>query len=479
MKEPPATTRVLCVDLDGCLVATDTAYEALVALLRRRPWSLPVVLLWRLKGLAHLKHRLAEHAPIDVSALPYRQCVIQLIDQARASGSRVLLVTAADRQVAQAVADQLGLFDHVLASDGQVNLKGAEKVRAIREHVGEASWAYAGDSRADLVVWRRADDAILVAPTPRTRKAALAYKPNAVQLAEREPLVRGAWRSLRCHQWSKNLLLLIPLLAGHLWSVPNLILVAMAIVSMSLMASAVYLINDVLDIASDRVHPTKRRRPIASGALPIPWAMTLVLACLLMSLSVAWQGVGLPFLGMVSAYLVLTSAYSLLLKSKPILDVITLASLYTLRMVAGGVAIGIQVSHWLLVFSMFLFLSLAFAKRYAELHKARQRDVPSLHGRGYQAEDLHLLSVFGTVSGFLAILVFALYLNSSIVAELYREPLMLWMVCPVLLYWVSMVWLSAVRGQLHDDPVVFAIKEPRSYACMAVIVLLALAAGPL
>lgn len=465
------------MDLDGTLVATDTAYETIARLAHTRPWLLLLMPVWLLGGLASLKRKLAMHAPLDPAALPYREKVIDVIEQARAEGRRILLVTAADAHVAEPIAQHLGLFDDVLASDGQRNLKAGRKVDAIREQLGDEPWDYIGDSAVDLSVWRAASGAVLVSASGRTRQAAQKDKPDAQVLIERAPRLAAAVKALRPHQWVKNVLVAVPMLTAHAITVGNVALVLLGMLSLSLAASAVYLVNDVLDLEADRLHPTKRRRSIAAGLLPIPVAVVLAVLCLEVSLLVAILGVGLPFVGMVLMYLVLTTAYSLFLKAKPLVDVITLAGLYTLRLLSGGVAISIEVSHWLLVFSMFLFLSLAFAKRYAELRGARDREQTHLRGRGYEADDLPMLGLFGTISGYLSVLVFALYLNGETVAELYRDPIVLWLACPVMLYWISHIWLCTGRGLMNEDPVVFALRDRRTYACALLVILLVLSAG--
>ena len=472
--------RALCVDLDGTLVATDTLVESVVLLLKSRPWLFPWACVALFRDRAYAKSVVARRAPIEPSVLPYRQEVLDLIRDRRDRGDRIVLATASNRRTADAVAEYLGCFDLVVASDDRVNLKGAAKVDAIRGELGEMRWDYVGDSSADLPVWQAADGAILVAVDRSTAQAVSAHRPDAQTLVPPAELLKPALRGIRVHQWSKNLLLLVPMLTGHLVTAGNLLTLFWAILSMGLCASSVYLLNDLFDAPSDRRHPRKKHRPIASGALPLSGAAVMVLVGLVLSFTLAWIGVGPAFLGMVGAYLILTTGYSVLLRSKPMIDVITLASLYTLRLIAGGVAIGVQVSHWLLVFSMFLFLSLAFAKRYAELMSlGRPQAQHRVRGRGYMPTDLPLLGVFGPVSGYLAVLVFVMYLNSNKVAQLYREPYVLWLVCPILLYWVGRTWLITTRGRMHDDPVVYAIKDPGTYMCAFLILLFGVLAGPL
>jgi len=267
-------------------------------------------------------------------------------------------------------------------------------------------------------------------------------------------------RALRPHQWAKNVLVFVPLAGAHrLGEGERLRSVALAFAAFSLTASAVYVLNDLADLASDRLHPRKRSRPFASGALAPGVGKALVPALLAGAVAVA---LSLPHLfGLVLlGYWLATLAYSWGLKRRPVLDVLLLASLYTARLYAGGAASGVPVSEWLATFSMFLFLSLAFLKRAVEL--AGGPVAPG--GRGYRAEDRGPIFAMGIGSGYLSVLVLALFVSSQETTRLYSHPVRLWLLCPLLLYWVSRVWLLARRGELDDDPVLFALRDPASWA---------------
>jgi len=266
----------------------------------------------------------------------------------------------------------------------------------------------------------------------------------------------------------KNLLVFVPLVMAHrIQEVPLILMAALAFFSFSACASAVYLINDLLDLESDRLHPYKKRRPFASGALPILHGIVLVPILLLTAL-VLGALLGVEFLAVLAGYFAITFGYSLRFKQIVLIDILVLASLYTVRMIAGGVAVKVEVSPWLLAFSMFFFYSLAAVKRFSELYSARKREKKSLAGRGYRADDLEFMAAMGNGAGFTSVLVLALYVTSNDVTGLYSQPQYLLLICPLLMYWISRIWLLAHRGELHDDPIVFAITDRVSYVVGAI-----------
>ncbi len=361
------------VDMDGTLIATDVLVEGAVVLLKRNPLSALRMLGWLTQGKAQLKARIAEQAPLDVAHLPYRPEVLEYLQAARAQGRRVVLATAADARVAQQVADRLGLFDTVLASDGELNLTGEQKRRRLVAELGEKGFDYLGNARPDIAVWRSARTAVVVGGSAalRRRVAEVATLGEVLDGGRGGPAdYVGA---LRLHHWLKNLLVFAPLLAAHQITQPApLGQAGLAFLAFSLCASAVYLFNDLMDLEADRHHPHKRQRPIPAGRVPVKWALTALPILLITSLALALM---LPWglITVISVYLGLNLAYSLSLKAVPILDVLILAGLYTLRIIAGSVATDAWMSTWLLAFSMFLFLSLALVKRYAELHGHARR----------------------------------------------------------------------------------------------------------
>ena len=464
----------LCVDLDGTLIASDLLWESFCVMLRTSPGSLILVPLWLLKGRAALKWEIASRGEIDPAALPYREDVLALIASERESGRKIVLATAADGTLARAVAAHLGVFDDIIASDGIRNLKGSAKRDALEERYGSKKFDYVGDSAADLAVWKSARRAFVV-PTHANVVRKAARDREMLHVGKpRGGLSRGLFKALRPHQWAKNILLLVPLVTSHkLFEWPLLVYALTAFVTFSVSASAVYILNDLVDLQADRRHRSKRFRPFASGRVSIPAGGATAAALLVL-------GVGgsllLPpvFTGLLLFYLVLTTAYSFSLKRKPMVDVICLATLYSLRIFAGGAAVSVTISPWLLAFSMFFFLSLAFAKRYTELELAQEAD-GNLANRGYLAPDLDLIRTMGPASGLLSVLVFCLYINSPDVRALYHRPELLWLACPFLLYWISRLWLFACRGFLEDDPVLFALRDRNSYLtgfCMALVLLI-------
>jgi 4-hydroxybenzoate polyprenyltransferase len=448
----------LAIDLDGSLLKTDLLLESTLALLSSQPWLLAWLPVWLLGGKARLKREIASRVELDVASLPYDARVLALA-HAAAGRREVVLCTASDELLATKVAQHLGGFDAVLASDGARNLAGHAKRELLAERYGERGFDYVGNAAVDLRVWRHARHAIVVNAPAALAAAAARLTTVAAHLPAERGGLRAWLRALRLHQWLKNLLVFVPLLAAHRIGEPRaLAAVALGFVVFGLCASGTYLLNDLLDLASDRQHPRKRHRPFASGRLSLLQGMLaaplLVLAAFaLAALLSPW------FCAALALYLVLTVAYSLRLKQRAMVDVMVLAGLYTLRIIAGAVLLATKPSFWLLAFSVFLFLSLAMLKRYAELLVVLGEGRSNTHGRGYRVDDLGLVQALGTASGYQAVLVLALYINSTASELLYRRPEWLWLLCPILLYWISRAWMIAHRGLMRDDPVVFAATD--------------------
>jgi 4-hydroxybenzoate polyprenyltransferase len=284
-------------------------------------------------------------------------------------------------------------------------------------------------------------------------------------------------RALRVHQWTKNFLVFVPLLMAHrVLDGHALVRSFYAFIAWSLCASSVYLLNDLLDVEADRVHPRKQHRPFASGALSKSFHLVLFPILLMSGLAIAFALLPPLFLVALVIYLAMTSAYSLYLKRVLIVDVLLLAGLYALRVLSGGFATDIPVSPWLLAFSMFLFLSLAFVKRYAELRNSTGNPLSQTSRRNYSTLDTELLKSFGSASGYISVLVLVLYINSREVVALYRSPMILWLIGPCLLYWITRVWLLAYRGEVDEDPILFTVKDWPSYLVGILVVLIIIAA---
>jgi 4-hydroxybenzoate polyprenyltransferase len=450
----------LAVDLDGTLIHSDLLLESFLLLVKLNPLYLLLMPLWLLKGKAHLKAEIARRVQLNGAALPYSTAFVAWLKSQKALGRQIWLCTASDKSLADAVAKHLGFFDGVLASDGQTNLAGNNKAQHLVQRFGERGFDYCGNHRVDLAVWKHARAAIVVnGGSGLAGSAKACTQVDAVFEAPHKSGIKVVLKALRVHQWAKNALIFVPLAAAHrLGDMHTLVAGLVAFAAFSLCASSVYLLNDMLDLEADRQHPRKCLRPFAAGTLSLKFGLAVAPTLLLISLGLALT-LPLKFLAVLGAYYAVTLAYSFGLKKLVMIDVLTLAGLYTVRIVAGAAATGIPLSFWLLLFAIFIFLSLAIVKRYAELLAMRKQGQLKASGRGYQVEDLALLQSLGSSSGYISILVLALYVNSPDIAVLYGHPKVVWMLCPVMLYWVSRVWMQTHRGHMHDDPLVFALKD--------------------
>ena len=469
----------LYVDLDGSLSSSDSLHESTLALVKRSPVSALALPLWLMQhGKAGLKARVAAASGFDATRLPLREEVLALCQQARAAGRTVVLATGASEPVARALADHLGLFDAVLASTPELNLTGRRKLAAIQAHAAGRPFDYVGNERTDLPIWQASAGAVVVGP-PALAEQAATVAPLRQHVATPVAGLRDWRRAIRLHQWAKNGLVLLPAipllatLAGWQW-----LHLLLAFISFGLCASSVYLLNDMLDLDADRAHATKRHRPLAAGLIPLPAAAGLAVLLLAAALALAFAGVGWLFGLVLLGYWALTNAYSFDLKRRAGLDVVTLGLLYTMRLFGGAAAIQVKPSFWILAFSMFLFFALAVAKRAVELDRLSQSQrAGKAPGRGYAVADLPMLTAQGVAASQLAVLVFALYINDSTSASHFVRPEALWAICPLLLLWVNRVWLCVARGELHEDPVLFALRDRFSHglvAMAAVCVFLAL-----
>jgi 4-hydroxybenzoate polyprenyltransferase/phosphoserine phosphatase len=466
--------RPLVVDLDGTLIRTDLLGESCFALLATAPQRLPAVLVLLARGVAAFKVGVAAEVVLDIARLPFNEDLLARLRAERARGRRIYLASAAARRYAEAVADELGLFDGVFASDPGSNLKGAEKARALCAAFGRGGFDYAGNSTADLDVWQAAGGVLAVNAAPALLRTVLRRFPDATVITPKRPATRHYVQALRPHQWLKNLLLLVPAFAAHRFEPAMILACALAFMSFSLCASSVYLLNDLLDLRHDRQHRRKRHRPFASGRVDMLHGVAMGAGALVGAVAIGLL-LPLPFLGVLAAYAALTLAYSLVLKRQPILDVITLAGLYGIRIVAGGAAVAVLLSPWLLAFSVFFFLCLALVKRSTELIDRLGSDAADPPGRGYRLADLSVLQTMAGASGYVAVLVFILYISSPAIADLYGEADRLWAIPVVLLFWVSRVLILTHRGEMHDDPVVFAARDRTSLTCAGLIALVVLA----
>jgi 4-hydroxybenzoate polyprenyltransferase/phosphoserine phosphatase len=452
----------LCVDLDGTLLRTDSLMEAILLLMRRGPGFVAMMLLWLCRGRAVLKDEVAHRVALDTDTLPLNTEFLDWLAHERAGGRRLVLCTGASRLYGEAVAERLGIFDEVLASERDSNLSGTAKAAKLTAEYGERGFDYAGNSVRDLSVWRRARHAIVVTPSLPLALQSGRVPRVAKRFPRRESRVRAWLRGARVHHWLKNALVFVPAIAAQaLWDPQVFMQCVVAFLAFSLAASGIYVHNDLLDLRADRAHPAKRKRPFASGELQAAEGMVGSVALVAAGIILGYAWLGPLFVAVLVAYIAGTVAYSFGIKRRPVVDILWLAGLYTGRILAGSAATHIEPSFWLLAFSMFLFLSLAAAKRAAELVGLEARSELHAPGRGYSVSDLPLLLAFGVAAAYTSVLVLALYLFSR-ADDLYARPQLLWLLCPALLYWVSRIWLKAHRRKLHEDPLVFAFTDPPS-----------------
>jgi 4-hydroxybenzoate polyprenyltransferase/phosphoserine phosphatase len=469
---PKATARAkpqrpLVVDLDGTLVRSDLLIETAFSELSRRPHSaLDMVRALRV-GKANLKHRLSEPADFNPAVLPYDEEVLNVIKTASAQGRPVYLASASHERLVSAVADHLGLFTGWFATDQTTNCAGEVKAAILVQAFGEGGFDYIGNDKADLPVWRHAAKAYAIR-TPSSVAQKLSSHSDVEHLTHERPTWRTWARLLRVHQYAKNALVFVPLFTDHLLNVTSAVQALLAAIAFSLCASSVYLLNDLVDLQDDRAHRTKCRRPLACGEIPLSNALVAIPLLLIMAFAVAGT-ISLAFTGVLALYYALTTAYSFLLKRKMILDVLALAGLYTMRVVGGAVAISATLSPWLLTFMMSFFLSLALVKRYVELMGRKAANMPDSKSRDYRNTDASMVGAIAAAAGLNALTLLVLYVSSDSVQNLYARPELLWLAAPALTYWMARVLMLAHRGLMHDDPVVFALKDKVSLATLGLV----------
>ncbi|MDE1198928.1 hypothetical protein BWR59_18230 [Pseudomonas sp. Bc-h] len=464
----------LVVDLDGTLLRSDLLMETAMAFVRSKPLKVFKMLGWLLKGKAALKEGLALETQIDVSVLPYDPQIIDMINAEKANGRMIVLATASHVSLAERIAEHLQLFDLVLASNANRNLSGNNKRDLLVAHYGEGGFDYVGNSKDDLPIWNVSRQAYVVNPDRGVESRVKAMSQVEPTIRTNTSGLRDWRKAMRMHQWLKNALIFVPLLASHRFTQFDLMRDGVfAFFCFGLCASSVYILNDLLDLGDDRHHKSKCNRPFASGRLSIKAGLIFVPTLLVAAFGAALLLLPWQFSAVMAAYYGLTLAYSLQLKRLMAVDVIVLAMLYTTRIIAGVAAFNLTLTFWILAFSMFIFLSLAMVKRYAELRDARVREVTTMaRGRGYYPGDLDMIASLGASSGYLAVMVLALYIQDAKTTALYVTPHVIWLACPLLLFWVTRVWMLTHRGQMNEDPVVFAIRDRTSQLIGAVFLLM-------
>jgi 4-hydroxybenzoate polyprenyltransferase len=473
----PGSALPLCVDLDGTLINSNLLWECIIQLFKSDPFCLLLVPFWLLVGgRPNLKRQLARRSRLEPEKILYNRELLEFLQTEHERGRKIILVTAADQQLAEDIAAHTGVFDEVHGTSGGQNLKGRTKADFLRTAFGDRGFEYAGDSFSDMHIWRAASAAYVVGTKSTAERAA-----SVTELLRWFPRKNGdltCWsRAIRIRHWSKNLLMLAPLLLAHRFSCHSLLLTLVGMALFGLCSSGIYILNDLLDLHSDRAHPWNSGRPFASGQLSICSGIMMSLFLLGTSLGLGALAVNGRFAGALALYAVTASMYSMRLKRMVIFDVFVLSSFYTFRIWAGALITDVPLSQWFMGFSLFFFLSLAMAKRYSELVHASELADSGNSGRSYRASDRELLMNIGMASCFSAIVILSLYVHSNEVMALYQRPGLLLLMCPLILYWACRIWLKAHRGELNEDPINLAISDPVSYYVAAAGLLVMLASS--
>lgn len=466
----------LCVDLDGTLLKTDLLYESVLYLVKKKFILILLIPFWVLKGRYFLKFKLLEYVSPTISSMPYNKDVIGFVASEKSKGRKIILVTATAQPLAEKVARFLGIFDETIASKDGINLVGKNKADRLINEFGEMGFDYIGDSAKDIYVWQHARKALIVGNNERlikeTRKVCEVSKIFPENLNRFKIFIK----QIRVHQWLKNLLIFLPPLLAHKTDFSDYISAFSGFFAFSLVASAIYVINDLADIESDRNHTSKFKRPLASGKIKIVTCLKLIPILLLGGFLLSYITLNSNFTLLLLLYTIITISYSFKLKKMYLLDMITLSILYTIRLISGGILTDTLISPWLFSFSIFIFLSLGAMKRYTELKGLSESTNIKTRGRDYYVEDISLIGIIGISSGMISTLVFTLYIVNPEVLNLYNNPSYLYFIMPIVLYWILRMWFLSHRGMMNDDPIVFAIKDKTSYVVALLVFLLALGA---
>jgi 4-hydroxybenzoate polyprenyltransferase/phosphoserine phosphatase len=462
----------LIVDLDGTLINTDLLHEGFLIFLKKNIFNLFLCLIWLLKGKTILKKNIAEQVDIPYKLLPVNKSLVEFLKKESEGGRKIILATASYQSQAVEISKLIPVFDEIVASDDLINMKGEQKRKLLVEKFGEKGFDYVGNSKSDLKIFASCRFSYLVNPSVLlTKKTA-----NLSDLKNTWHITKTSGytiiKSIRAYQWIKNLLIFIPLVTSHTFhSITPFLNGLMAFLSFSFIASAGYIINDLMDLNADRTHPEKCRRPLASGELSIVSGIITGVLLICASFIIA-STQNIYFIGILLLYFFCSIVYSLFLKKLVLYDVFMLAMLYSIRIFAGGIVIDVPLSFWLIAFSAFIFLSLALVKRYSELIQINDQTSLEIRGRQYSLQDINLLEIMGIVSGFMSIVVLSLYINSKEVTLLYTNPKVLWALSILFLFWISRIWHKAIRGEMTDDPILFAIKDKSSYFIFGLVTLI-------
>lgn len=451
----------LFVDVDGTYLKTDLLFESFIVAIRNNPLVIIYCFFWLTKGIGFLKYKLSMRADLDISIMPKNPEFLAFLNKEKNKARKIILATAGAEKYAALLVSESKLFDSYLCSDKNTNLKSRAKLSKILKLSDD--FAYAGNDKVDFVLFSQAKEKYLVNATQNVSRAGEKFEFDGVFDSQPSTGNGKTWlKQLRLHQWLKNLLIFVPLMVSGLFTqITNITEVSLGFIAFSFLASATYIVNDLFDLSSDRQHPRKKYRPLAAAKLSILAGLVGAAALLFFAFGLALL-LGLKFIVILLIYLGLTLFYSFVLKKYVAMDTVALAMLYTLRILAGTAILSISVSFWLFAFSIFIFLSLALVKRCAELKSLEKEGKLITNGRDYRVEDYSILVSFGISSAMLSLLMFSFYINNNALTNQYQEPDLLWVVVLGLCYWLMRMWIKTHRGEMHDDPIVYSLKDKGS-----------------
>ncbi|MGR5246665.1 UbiA family prenyltransferase [Vibrio sp. PNB23_22_6] len=461
------------VDLDGTYTKTDLLFESFIVAFKKNPLIAFYCFAWLLKGKSYIKYQLSKRAELDLKALPLNQELNSFLQEEKSKGRKIYLATASNEKYAKEIVSQHEIFDDCISSSQNENLKGKTKLKKI-ENISK-KFSYAGNDAIDFEIFEHAEQSVLVNPTYQAKRKALQFRVDKT-FDVQQPSVRVWFKQLRTYQWLKNLLIFVPLVvSGAFEDLNNITTAIYAFFAFSFLASATYILNDLLDIESDRAHRIKKHRPLAAGVISIKSGVIVGIAFLLIATVISIL-IGYQFALVLLSYLILTVLYSFKVKQYVGMDVVTLALLYTIRILAGAAAINVVASFWLLAFSIFIFLSLALVKRCSEIQTMEVGGKKNVKGRDYSPKDYSLLISFGASSALLSVLMFCFYINNNALTDQYQQPDILWLIVPALCYWLMRMWIKTHRGEMHHDPIVFSLKDRGSLITIGFCGLVSIAA---
>jgi len=447
----------ICVDLDGTLMRTDSFVEMLISFVRSNPFRLIKVAYFLIsRGKGYTKSKLAENTGVSEKLLPFHSEFLKFLIDQKKQNRRLILTTGSSEIFAKKVSDHLGIFDQVIASTSKINMIGKKKLKAVHSLLGGKPFAYAGNSHQDIPLWLAAEEQFFVNTPARIKRKVLKKKNRLKQEFKSVPFsLSNFFKAIRIHQWTKNLLIFVPLITAHSFDLDSFKICFLSFLAFGLCASSSYIFNDILDIQFDRLSKSKSARPFANGEFSIKFGVLLIILLFVGAIAFSTLvSINLGYLLLI--YFLSSVLYSVYFKPFAIVDLIFLASFFTFRVFVGIVVLEVSFSIWLINFCFLTFFGLAACKRYTEISRNGKSKLP---GRNYEFSDQTFLMNLGLASCFTALVIFLLFIDHLNLTDTYSNPQFLWGIFPILLFWFSRIWWLNVKDKLDEDPLIFAIRD--------------------